>query len=58
MLDTDLIEVDGVIIVALVVSTIPTITGGSPNEPFLITADIHYQSNNLATKNKAPDFWE
>lgn len=25
--------------------------------PFLITSDIHYQSTNMATKQKAPDFY-
>ena len=25
--------------------------------PFLHTVDLHYQSTNLATKGKAPDFW-
>jgi hypothetical protein len=55
-LDTDILEVDGIIIMHYDVSTIPTITGGS-GEPFLITFDIHYQSTNMTTKQKAPDFY-
>lgn len=55
-LDTDIIEVDGIIHVYYEVTTVPTITGGS-GEPFLMTFDIHYQSKNLATKQKAPDFY-
>lgn len=56
-LDTDDLEVDGLILVQLVATTIPTITGGSPNEPFLLTVDIHYQANYIGTKNKAPNFY-
>lgn len=56
LLDTDLIEVDGLIIVHYDVATIPTITGGS-GEPFILTLDLHYQSSNLATKNKSPGFY-
>ena len=34
--------------------------GGSENTDniFMITSDVHYQSTNLTTKNKAPDFYE
>jgi hypothetical protein len=57
LLDTDALEVDGLIFVQLVATTIPTITGGSPNEPFLFMADIHYQADMFGTKNKAPNFY-
>jgi hypothetical protein len=41
------------------VTTIPSITGGSTNEPFLQTIDIHYQTTDGAagTKNKSPNFY-
>ncbi len=56
-LDSDIIEADGLILVHFDVTTIPTITGGSPNEPTIFTLDIHYQSTGVGTKQKAPDFW-
>ena len=37
--------------------TRPTVTGGSPNEPFVDYIDIHYQSTNMPTKQKASPFW-
>lgn len=58
LLDTALLEVDGLILVALYPSVIPTITGSANNnEPFLFHVDLHYQSTGLATKSKAPDFY-
>lgn len=53
-LDTADIEVDGLVIArcALLSSSITPAT-----DIFIHTVDIHYQSNNLATKNKTPDFW-
>ena len=47
-------EVDGLILVRLTVSanTISTATN-----PFIFTADIHYQSTGITTKNKAPNFY-
>jgi len=56
-LDSSTLEVDGVILVNLTQTTIPTITGGSPNEPFIHYVDLHYQSTGLGTKQKAPPFW-
>jgi hypothetical protein len=56
-LDTDDLEVDGLIFVNIEATTIPTITGGSPNEPFLFTLDLHYQANYIGTLNKAPNFY-
>jgi hypothetical protein len=26
-------------------------------DPFLFFVDLHYQSNNMATKSRAPDFY-
>jgi len=56
-IDTDDIEVDGVILMRVSASAIPTITGGSPNEPFLHFVDIHYQAGYIGTANKAPNFY-
>lgn len=56
-IDSDIIEVDGLILVHFNATTIPTITGGTTNEPALFTLDIHYQSTGVGTKGKAPDFW-
>jgi hypothetical protein len=56
MLNTSNLEVDGVILIHYNVVTIPTITGGS-GEPFLLMFDIHYQSTNIGTKQKAPNFY-
>ena len=56
-IDSDIIEVDGLILVHFNATTIPTITGGTTNEPAFFTLDIHYQSTGVGTKGKAPDFW-
>jgi hypothetical protein len=56
-IDSDIIEVDGLILVHVDCTTIPTITGGTTNEPAFFTLDIHYQSTGVGTKQKAPDFW-
>jgi hypothetical protein len=56
-IDTNLLEVDGLILVHFDVVAIPTISGGASNEPFLLTFDIHYQSTCLGTKNKSPGFY-
>lgn len=57
LLDSDGLEVDGVLLVHYDVSAIPTITGGS-GEPFLLTFDLHYQCSTASTKNKAPNFYQ
>lgn len=57
-LDTALIEPDGVILVSVTATTIPTITGSaSLNRPIFHTLDVHYQSTNVGTKQKTPDFY-
>jgi hypothetical protein len=56
-IDTDLLEPDGVILMHINQTTIPAITGGSPNDPFILFVDIHYQSTGMATKKKSPDFY-
>ena len=49
-------EVDGIVLMNLTMTTLPTITGGAAGI-FIHRVDIHYRSNNLPTKNKAPNFW-
>jgi hypothetical protein len=56
--DSSLIEPDGILLVNMTVTTIPTITGGSPNEPFIFTSDLHYQTTGIkGTKSRSPSFW-
>ncbi|MFA6132538.1 MAG: hypothetical protein WC869_00825 [Phycisphaerae bacterium] len=57
LLDTAALEVDGLILINLTMTTIPTITGGAPNNPFIFQVDLHYQSTNVGTKQKAPNFY-
>jgi hypothetical protein len=53
-LNTSDLEVDGVILMRLKLTALPTITAGNL---FIHTADIHYQSTGLPTKQKAPNFY-
>ncbi|MCK4635847.1 MAG: hypothetical protein KAT32_03210 [Candidatus Moranbacteria bacterium] len=51
-------EPDGLLMVSLKTTTIPTITGSATsNLPYIFTVDIHYQSTGIGTKNKVPDFY-
>lgn len=52
LLDAALIEVDGLILMRVYLSA-----NATGVDPFLFMADIHYQSTNIATKNKAPNFY-
>lgn len=54
LMDSNLLEVDGLILVRVYLSanTISTAT-----DPFLLFCDIHYQSTGIATKNKSPNFY-
>lgn len=54
LLDSTLIEADGLIMVRTALSAN---TMSAATDPFLLYVDIHYQSTNIATKNKAPNFW-
>jgi hypothetical protein len=58
MLDTTLIEVDGMIFgrVYLVANNI-TVSSGPVPDVFLHEVDIHYQTTNVGTKRRSPDFW-
>jgi hypothetical protein len=53
-LDTDNFEPDGLLKISFKVNTIPTITAG---DFFIEYIDIHYQSSNVGTKNKASNFY-
>lgn len=53
--DRDEIEVDGLVLCTVKLTSLPTL-GGS-GKLFIHTCDIHYQSTNLATANKAPNFY-
>lgn len=56
-LNTNDLEPDGLIMFHMDTTTIPTITGGSPNQPFILFIDLHYQATNITTKNKVPNFY-
>ena len=52
------LEPDGIILIHCYLSANNiTVSSGSVPEPFLFTSDIHYQSSNIGTKNKAPNFY-
>ena len=53
--DTDDLEPDGLLMISMTPTTIPTIGGGG--NFFIHYVDIHYQSTNIGTKAKAPDFY-
>jgi hypothetical protein len=57
-LDSDLLEPDGLLLINLNTTTIPTITGGTRAQPTFLTLDLHYQSTNVGTAAKAPNFYE
>lgn len=57
-LDSNKLEVDGLIVVSFDTTTVPTITGSaSSNLPYVFTIDIHYQSTEVATKNRNYPFY-
>lgn len=53
-IDTDDLEPDGLILLRAFLSA-NSMNGGV--DPFLHYVDIHYQSTNISTKEKAPDFY-
>ena len=57
MLDTDAIEVDGLVCITFTVDNGALTIGGGTATPFIDTGDIHYQSRNVGTKNKDPNFY-
>lgn len=48
------LEPDGIILLSVKVTTLPTITGGSL---FIHMVDLHYQSTCIGTKQKSPPFY-
>jgi hypothetical protein len=57
-LDTNALEPDGLILMrAYLNDNSMTVSGGAVPEPFLHSVDLHYQSTNVGTKRKAPDFY-
>ncbi len=54
LLDTNSLEPDGIFLLRVTLSS-NTMDGGAL--PFLHFIDIHYQSTNVATKQKSPDFY-
>ena len=53
-LDSDDIEVDGIIAVSFKMTAEPNITAG---HLFMFTSDVHYQSTGVGTKNNASPFY-
>ena len=56
-IDSDNLEPDGVIMVRVYLSANNMTSSGAVPDPFLHFADVHYQSTNISTKNKVPDFY-
>lgn len=54
-LNTNDIEIDGVILINVEQTTLPSITDG--DNPFIFTVDIHYQSTGVGTKSSSADFY-
>lgn len=54
LLNTTDIEPDGYCFGEIVLTGLPTITGG---DLFIHTIDLHYQSTGIGTKQKAPNFY-
>lgn len=52
LFDNALFEVDGLIIIRIKLSV-----NSGATKPFIHMVDLHYQSTNMATKNKAPNFY-
>lgn len=57
LMDIGRLEVDGILRVGLTVTTIPTISGGTPNNPYIFTCDLHYQTTQMSTKDKNFPFY-
>lgn len=56
-LDVNQMEVDGILQCRVYVDSNDTHSVSGVVEPFIHFVDIHYQSTNLPTKNKAPNFY-
>jgi len=56
-LDTDLMEVDGIIQCLVSLDSNDITSSGAVPDPFVHQVDIHYQSIGAPTKQRAPDFY-
>lgn len=57
-IDSDELEPDGILIVRFYLSANNiTVSGGGVPAPFVHFVDIHYQTTNLPTKQRAPNFY-
>lgn len=56
-LDTDLLEVDGLVLCQLFLSSNDITSSGAVPDPFVHFIDIHYQSTGVPTKNRNPAFY-
>ena len=56
-IDTDDLEPDGIILARVYLSANNITSSGAVPDPFLHEVDVHYQSTNIATKAKVPDFY-
>jgi hypothetical protein len=56
-IDTVDLEPDGIIMMRFGVQTNSITSSGAVPDPFIHYVDIHYQSTNMATKDKAPNFY-
>ena len=57
LLDTNLIEPDGIIFNSFIMDSVPTIVSKDLSLPMIICVDIHYQSTDKSTPQKSPDFY-
>lgn len=56
-IDSDDLEPDGLILARVYLGANNITSSGAVPDPFLHFADIHYQTTNIGTKQKAPDFY-
>ena len=56
-IDSDDLEPDGVILARVYLGANNITAGDGVPDPFLHFADVHYQSTNIGTKDKVPDFY-
>ena len=57
LFDRDDLEPDGLILLTLEMDANNLTDGVSVTDPFIHYVDVHYQSTNISTKDKVPDFY-
>lgn len=57
LLNTNDMEIDGIIICRIYLDSNDLLTTGATVNPFVHYVDLHYQSTGIGTKNKAPNFY-